>query len=84
MDSSILYLFKSSFILILLWLLISLILFLAIREIVLWYFKINEVSSSLDRIANSLEIIASSDEEITIEKEPIIINQSTAIRLATV
>lgn len=76
MDSSILYLFKSSFLLILLWLLISLLLFLAIREIVLWYFKINEVSNSLDRIANSLELIALGEEEITIEKEPVEANQS--------
>ena len=71
MENSVLDLFKSSFTIIFLWLLITFLLFLAIREIVLWYFKINEVVSNLNRIANSLEIMASSDEEITIEKEPV-------------
>jgi len=61
----------------LLWFLIFIFLFFIIREIVLWYFKINKAVDSLDRIANSLEIIASSDEEITIEKEPVVINQLT-------
>lgn len=83
MENLVLDLIKSSFISIIFWLLISILFFLVIREIVLWYFKINEAVDSLDRIANSLEIIASSDEEITIKKEPMAISPSTTEPIGT-
>ena len=39
--------------------------FLILRELVLWYWKINQVVSDLDRIADSLERIASKDNNET-------------------
>lgn len=49
---------KKAFILFLLYMLISIILFFLIREIVLWYFRINKNTENLERIADSLQIIA--------------------------
>lgn len=50
--------FSSVFLFVIFWVLVSLVFFLIIREIVLWYFRINENTNSLLRIADSLEIIA--------------------------
>ncbi len=51
----ILSLIKMGFFGFIIWLIFSIALFLIIREITLWYFKINKNTESLDRIATSIE-----------------------------
>ncbi len=43
---------------IVMWVCVSLFFFLLVRELMLWYWKINQNSESLSRIADSLEVIA--------------------------
>jgi hypothetical protein len=47
-----------------LWFLVAVILFFSIRELMLWYWRINENTESLKRIADSLEIIATAQDFI--------------------
>ncbi len=58
MNNSLFRLFTEGFTSFFIFLLFSVGLFFIIREIALWYFRINKNTESLDRIANSLEKIA--------------------------
>jgi len=49
------------------WFVPIVVLFLVLREVILWYWKINQTASSLDRIANSLEVIALNYKEPVID-----------------
>jgi CHASE3 domain sensor protein len=45
-----------------LWFVMGILFFLLIRELMLWYWRINENTESLKRIADSLEIIAAAQD----------------------
>jgi uncharacterized membrane protein required for colicin V production len=52
----------------------AIIVFLLIREVVTWYWKINKIVDTLDRIDSNLQYIAT----ILEEKNPEIINKITS------
>lgn len=63
-------LFTSGFVGFILFVLVSVILFIIFRDLTLWYFRINENTDSLRRIAESLEEISATlaaDEIVTEE-----------------
>lgn len=43
------------------WLALGIIIFLLLRELMMWYWRINENTESLKRIADSLEILVASN-----------------------
>lgn len=49
------------------WVIISVMLFFIIREITLWYFRINENTKNISRIASSLEKIAATNKFIAMK-----------------
>lgn len=55
-------LFTISLLSLLFWLVTTVVFFLIIRELMLWYWRINENTESLKRIADSLEIIATAQD----------------------
>jgi len=58
--------------------LIAVILFLLFREILLWYWRINETVDSLKRIADNLELIALKSFENTKKEESEITEETTS------